>query len=420
MRRLVGLGVGGVIVAWLLAVGLGDSVGVATVLAGISASAALVVGIAGVALLMTSWRQLPVASQLGTIIAITVAAVAAGALAAGAAMFLPLAGTEDLLVVLVSAGAVGAVVAQLVAGHMAGGIHRLGVLAARMGEGPLSLGGHRPVPTRELAALADRLEEVSGRLYAVQARERALEAGRRELLAWISHDLRTPLSGIQAMAEALEDGVAGDRETVARYHRNLQIEVTRLAAMVDDLFQLSRISSGVLDLKSEVVVLADLVSDALAVAGPVALAKGVRLDARPIDPGIKLDLSTAEFLRVLHNLLENALRHTPEGGQVALEAACGKGEVVLMLRDGCGGIPPNDLGRVFEAGFRGDPARTPSPPRPSSEGAGARAGLGLAIAQGLAAAHGGRIVARNEGGGCCFCLHLPLRQASHPCSEQAT
>jgi signal transduction histidine kinase len=141
------------------------------------------------------------------------------------------------------------------------------------------------------------------------------------------------------------------------------------------------------------------------------MAKGVRLEARPIDPGIKVQLATAEFLRVLHNLLENALRHTPDGGRVALEAKYSSDEVVLMVSDGCGGIPPGDIERLFEAGFRGDIARTPW----SGAATGAQAGLGLAIAQGLAEAHGGRIVARNEGAGCCFCFHLPLRAlASRP------
>lgn len=392
------------LLAWLLAVALGNSLWDAAVLALISALAALAVGAAGAVLLLTRWQHRPVAAHLGILTAITVAAVAAGTLVASADMFLSPSGTEDLLVVLVSSGTVGAVVAQLMAGRMAGAVRRLAALATRMGEAPSSHCDRGMVPTEELAALGAQLVEVSDRLHAAQVNERTLETSRRELLAWISHDLRTPLSGIRAMAEALEDGVANDQDTVSRYHRGLQVEVERLETMVDDLFQLSRITGGLLHMELETVILSDLVSDALAAAGPVAAGKGVRLLAHPLDPGLKLELATAEFLRLLHNLLENAIRHTPAGGQVSLSAETTGHQVVLAVRDGCGGIPADDLGRVFDLAFRGDPARTPAAGRP-----GTQAGLGLAIAQGLAQAHGGHIAVRNEGAGCCFRLHLPLR-----------
>ncbi len=440
MKRILALGIAGVVAAWLLALGLGASLADASTLAALSALAALAVGALGAILLATRWRRRPVAAQLGLVSGVTVAAVAAGTLVASADMFLSTAGTEDLLVVLASAGTAGAVVAQLLAGRIREAVRRLAALAERIGAEPAAgdqvrvstHGVPAPrndakaptanVPTKELATLAAQLEEASDRLRAAQASERALEASRRELMTWISHDLRTPLAGIRAMAEALEDGVADDAETVARYHRCLQVEVSRLAGMVDDLFQLSRISSGTLRMELEPVVLADLVSDALAVAGRVAEAKGVGLRASPIDPGVKVSLATAEFLRILHNLFENAARHTPSGGTVSLETVFGADEVALSVRDSCGGIPEADLVRVFEAGFRGDAARTlpgsPSPGNtspgntsagsPSGRVPGAQAGLGLAIAQGLAEAHGGRIEVRNEGAGCCFCLHLPL------------
>ena len=234
-------------------------------------------------------------------------------------------------------------------------------------------------------------------------RERSLDASRRELVAWISHDLRTPLAGIQALTEALEDGVVTDPETVSRYYRTIKSEVTRLDGMVDDLFRLSRIHSGLLNLNLELVSLNDVVSDALALVGPMAKAKGVHVVGQVEGTSAKVRLSTTEFLRILRNLLENALRHTPAGGEVSVRARVNDDETVLTVRDGCGGIAEADLARVFELSYRGDAARSPKPDK--------RAGLGLAIAQGLVHAHGGDIEVANESGGCCFTVRLPLAAA---------
>ena len=125
-------------------------------------------------------------------------------------------------------------------------------------------------------------------MWAAEARERErrLEASRRELVAWVSHDLRTPLAGLRAMAEALEDGVVDDPATVADYHRRIRAETDRMAGLVDDLFELSRINAGALRLTLHTVPLGDVVSDAVAAAAPVAAAKRVRLDAQPSGYGL--------------------------------------------------------------------------------------------------------------------------------------
>src|SRR5207249_5212278 len=125
------------------------------------------------------------------------------------------------------------------------------------------------------------------------------------------HDLRAPLAGIRAIAEALEDGVVEDPTTVARYVATMRLEVERLAALVDDLFELSLIQSGALHLDLEPVCLTDLISDALAAAAPVAGAKGVKLEGRLRDSLPVVDVATGGVLRVLRNLLDNAIRHTP-------------------------------------------------------------------------------------------------------------
>ena len=129
----------------------------------------------------------------------------------------------------------------------------------------------------ELAGLSEGLTEAHDRLGESRARERALEASRRELVAWVSHDLRTPLAGLRAMAEALEDQVVTDPREVSHYHSQIRRETDRLAAMIDDLFELSRIHAGTLRLSPRLVGLEDLVAEVVASAEPVARAKGIRL-----------------------------------------------------------------------------------------------------------------------------------------------
>jgi signal transduction histidine kinase len=234
-------------------------------------------------------------------------------------------------------------------------------------------------------------------------RERAAEASRRELVAWISHDLRTPLAGIRAMAEALADGVVSERADVSRYAGQIGTETRRLSGMVDDLFELSRITAGALQLTMSAVPLQDIVADALVAQVPVAERKRVRVQANanawPIVIG-----SDPELARVVRNLVSNAIRHTPPDGTVAVQVGVDGGEAVLAVDDSCGGIPESELSRVFEVAFRGTAARTPSVGRDEVVGA----GLGLAIAKGLVEAHRGRIGAHNHGPGCRFEVRLPL------------
>jgi signal transduction histidine kinase len=237
-----------------------------------------------------------------------------------------------------------------------------------------------------------------------RARERAAEASRRELVAWISHDLRTPLAGIRAMAEALGDGVVSSPADVAAYAARIRTETERLAGMVDDLFELSRITAGALQLTLSAVPLGEIVSEAVATLRPVAALRGVRVCAEAADRWPVVLGSDAELARVVRNLLSNAVRHTPGGGAVVVAAGVCGGEAWLRVDDACGGIPEHDLGRVFEVAFRGSRARTP--PAESAQPPGA--GLGLAIARGLVEAHRGRIDARNHGPGCRFEVHLPL------------
>jgi signal transduction histidine kinase len=244
------------------------------------------------------------------------------------------------------------------------------------------------------------------------ARERALETSRRELVAWVSHDLRTPLAGLRAMAEALEDGVVSEPTQVAAYHSGLRRGADRLSGLVDDLFELSRIQAGALALHLDAVPLGDLVSDAVAAIGPAAARKRVRLLADGAAGWPTVLGSDAELARVVRNLLANAVRHTPADGAVVIAAGRSTvddpavaGVAWLSVQDGCGGIPDADLPRLFDVAFRGEAARTPGV-QPDSLAGGA--GLGLAIAGGLVEAHHGSIAVQNAGPGCRFVVHLPV------------
>src|SRR6266511_2264890 len=251
----------------------------------------------------------------------------------------------------------------------------------------------------EVAIVAEALDAAAARLAEARARERALQASRRDLVAWISHDLRTPLASLRALAEALADEVATDEATRRRYLAGLVTNVDRLTALVDDLFELSQIEAGVLELELEPTSLPELVDEVLQCLQPEAETAGVRLEGVPVvDGGHALVLAGRDQLsRVLTNLVHNGIRHTTPGGRllVSVADAAGTDRVEVRVRDSCGGIAEADLPHVFERLWRGDPAR-------SSRGA----GLGLAIARGFVEAYGGAIGVANVPGGCEFTVEL--------------
>ena len=255
-----------------------------------------------------------------------------------------------------------------------------------------------PLVTRELRALGSALGEAHRRVTDAQVKEAALEQSRRDLVAGMSHDLRTPLAGMRAMAESLEDRVITDEETVARYHRQLRVEVDRMSMMVSDLFELARVQ-GSLRLELERVGAGDLVAEAMASADPVARAKGVHLAVSHAG-ALPVDVDPTELGRALQNLLVNAIRHTPSDGTILVATEPAESFVAVSVTDSCGGIPEADLDRVFETAFRGGAARTRHPQQGG--------GLGLAIARGIVEAHHGDISVRNLDGGCRFELRLPL------------
>jgi signal transduction histidine kinase len=335
--------------------------------------------------------------QVAFVALITVVTALAGVAAISFRMF-PSGDRDVMLELMGLAGLAGLAVALVVGRSVSRGARRLLNSVREVGE----VGMYTPpavVLPAELAGLSLGLAETHDRLGRSRAREQALEASRRELVAWVSHDLRTPLAGLRAMAEALEDQVVTDPREVSRYHSQIRIETDRLAKMIDDLFQLSKIHAGTLRLSPRLVGLEDLIAEVAASTEPVARAKGVRLTGAAA-PGMAVLIDPAEFGRAVRNLVTNAIRHTPPNGTIALVGTIQSGLACVSVADECGGIPPGDLPRVFDVAFRGESARTPDP----SGGA----GLGLSIARGIVEAHSGKISVRNTGPGCQFLISLPL------------
>jgi signal transduction histidine kinase len=308
------------------------------------------------------------------------------------------------------AGLAGLIVALVVGRRLTRASRAISAAVQGVGDGGVYIAPKLTLPA-ELSELSEALTVAYDRLAQARSRERALEASRRELVAWVSHDLRTPLAGLRAMAEALEDQVVIDPREVSQYHTQIRREVDRLSLMIDDLFELSRIHAGALRLSRRMVGLEDLVAEVVASAEPVARARGVRLTGAAVR-GMPVFIDTAEMGRALRNLVTNAIRHTPSDGVVDVLAEVQSGVACVSVSDACGGIPPADLPRVFDVAFRGESARTPGP----QEGA----GLGLSIARGIVEAHSGQIAVRNAGPGCQFLIRLPLARPGAPVLTRTT
>lgn len=240
----------------------------------------------------------------------------------------------------------------------------------------------------------------------IREQERAAERSRRELVAWVSHDLRTPLAGIRAMSEALSDGVVTGRGDVRRYAEQIGVETSRLARMVDDLFEMSKINAGALRLELEPVDLRELIDEVLAANRPTADRAQVVLRAEQPDSRIVVAASDQALGRVLTNLVSNAIAHTPPGGEVAISSGIDDGHAWARVDDTGPGISEEDLPRIFEVAYRGTAARSPV----AADGTPAGSGLGLAIAAGLVEAHRGDITAENRDRGSRFEVRLPLSE----------
>lgn len=252
--------------------------------------------------------------------------------------------------------------------------------------------------SQELAELAGEANRMVGALRSEERRRDAAEATRRQVIAAVSHDLRTPLTSLQLLSQALDDDLV-DGDTARRYARTMNANVRALTALVDDLFELSRLDGADFTWSTEAVSLGRLIGDTLAAARPEADARGVRMGAE-LPSGLPQAKANPEKLqRVLANLLQNAVRHTPADGSVTVSARPLDGVVQVDVSDTGEGIPAPDRPHVFDAFYRGGSEAARTPPG---------AGLGLAIARGIVEAHGGRIWLADASQGTRVCFTLPL------------
>jgi signal transduction histidine kinase len=289
-----------------------------------------------------------------------------------------------ILAVTAASAATAIVAALVVARSIADSVDRVRSASVELARGNLDARAPTEGPA-EVADLATSFNEMGENLQ-------RLFDSRRELVAWASHDLRTPLANMQAMLEALEDGLGESAEYVPA----LREQVGVLSQLVDDLFELARIDAGALTLELQRLPLAPVVSSSLRGVAAEARLRQVSLASEvPIDANARFAPDKVE--RVLMNLLTNALRHTPDDGSVAVRVDQLVDEVQIAVEDSGDGFDAEARARMFERFWRGDRSRT-------TRGA----GLGLAIARGLVEAHGGRIWAEDrEGGGARVCFTLP-------------
>ena len=278
-----------------------------------------------------------------------------------------------------------------VAASVTDGLRLLARTAQQIAEGHLE--ARVPISGRdEVAMVGQTFNQMATQLQQAAQEREELEQMRKDLIAWTSHDLRTPLTSIRAMIEALHDGVVDDPATVRRYYSTIRSDIIAFNDIIDDLFELAQLDAGGLTLDMARHALADLVSDTLESFEVIAQDQEISLRGEVAQDLGLVWMCAPKIGRVLSNLVSTALRYTPAGGTVQVTAVRHLNEVVVTVQDSGSGFAPEDLGRVFEQFYRGEQAR--------SRTSGSGAGLGLAIAQGIVTAHNGRIWAENapEGG----------------------
>jgi len=308
---------------------------------------------------------------------------------------------HDLLlaiVLLVFASGMAMVLGYFLSNTVTDRIHLLKNAAENLASGDLQT--RVPVNGRdEVAALAITFNQMAEQLQAADQKQRELESLRRDLIAWVSHDLQTPLTSMRAILEALSDGVVEDPETVKRYLNTAQRDVRNLSSLIDDLFQMAQLDAGGFPLHRAEASLGDLISDTLESFTELAKQQEITLEGNVdsnVDPVM---MDTQAIGRVLNNLIGNALRHTSNNGHVSVWVRRTVQGVEVTVSDTGAGIRSEDIAHIFERFYRGEKSR--------NRGTGG-AGLGLAIARGIVQAHGGDIKVDSEiGKGTQFTFQIP-------------
>lgn len=302
------------------------------------------------------------------------------------------------IILLIFASGIAMILGYFLSSTVTERIMSLKLAAEKLAQGDLQT--RVPVSGRdELSALAVTFNQMAEQLQAADQKQRELETLRRDLVAWASHDLQTPLTSMRAILEALSDGVVDEPDMVKRYLHTAKRDVMSLSALIDDLFQMSQLDAGGFPLNQAQSSLNDLVSDTLESFSELAYRQSIKLEGR-VEPDVDPVLMDTQAIgRVLNNLISNALRHTPIGGEIKVHAWRTGTGVEVSVRDNGEGIHEHDLAHIFERFYRGEKSR--------NRGTGG-AGLGLAIARGIVHAHGGEIgVESARGKGTKFIFKIP-------------
>ncbi len=327
--------------------------------------------------------------------------VALATLAVGAIALLMFVSPHDALtmaVLLVFAGGLTAYSASVLARGVMRDIEAVAGGVTSVGEGRRELDIHAEAED-ELAGLATAAERMAAQLAATESERETAEAARRDLIAAVSHDLRTPLTSLRLLADAIEDGVA-DQETTARYRRQMSVHIASLSSLVEDLFELSRLEAGEISWSMQRVALDELVQETVEAMLPQAEHRRVAVLAA-VDGSVAAAQADPEKVqRVLFNLIQNAIRHTPADGSVTVAAQSNGATVEVEVADTGEGLAPEDRERAFEPFYRGGGEGTAR----SGDGI----GLGLAICRAIVEAHGGRIWFADSASGTRVRFSLPV------------
>ena len=329
--------------------------------------------------------------QFALAVAIAVGQVVVFAWLAAELMFVSAHDVFFVVVIAALAGVVAIRAAALFAGGVMDDIERLRRTLIAVGDG-----------SREPAAAAggdDELADLTRAANAAIVKLGAAEQARRGLIAAVSHDLRTPITSLRLLAEAVDDDIV-DAETRARYLGQMRTHIEALSALIDDLFEFSRLEAGDIAWSLQRVRVDELVAETVDAMRVQAAAKRVEVRAR-VPGGIAAAHAHPEQLqRVLFNLIQNAIRHTPADGSITVSAEATEDRLEIEVADTGDGIPAPDYEHVFEPFFRGgtEAARTRN-----------GAGLGLAISRAIVEAHGGRIWVEDTARGAC--VRFSLRRA---------
>jgi len=296
-----------------------------------------------------------------------------------------------LLWIMAPAAVAAALAAWLLSAPIARDAQRLSASARQVAGGDLTV---RTGVTRndELGDAAREFDRMTERLAAVE-KERAL------MLSSISHDLRTPLAALRASVEAVRDGLADDPDA---YLKGMEHQVEALALLVDDLQLHTRLASGTLEMSRSRVDLSELIDGAVEAMAPLAGRSDVGLVVGT-STSVIVDGAPAQLARVVRNLIDNAIRHSPAGGVVAVDVSTSDDDAVVRVCDQGPGFADSIRVAAFEPFTRADEARDVRT---------GTAGLGLAIARGIVSAHGGSIaIGDGPGGVVSFTIPLTVRRA---------